>query len=76
MSQTDGSTDSFVYLLSFLLNLIAESICFLIYVNSVSLHHSPLLCRPDQPLRDSDLPSPNLRPRHQELIPTPCGPVS
>ncbi|KAJ8371102.1 hypothetical protein SKAU_G00111300 [Synaphobranchus kaupii] len=23
----------------------------------------------------ADLPSPNLRPRHRELIPTPCGPI-
>ncbi|XP_042347141.1 uncharacterized protein LOC121946578 [Plectropomus leopardus] len=28
-----------------------------------------------QPQEGSDLPSPNLRPRHQELIPTPCGPI-
>lgn len=33
---------------------------------------SPLLG--NQP-HGSDLPSPNLRPRHQELILTPCGPV-
>lgn len=33
----------------------------------------PLLASPPQ--QDSDLPSPNLRPRHQELIPTPCGPI-
>nr|XP_015192523.1 PREDICTED: uncharacterized protein LOC107075559 isoform X1 [Lepisosteus oculatus] len=33
---------------------------------------SPLL----NPRNEStDLPSPNLRPRHQELIPTPCGPI-
>ncbi|TNM86344.1 uncharacterized protein LOC130530191 [Takifugu flavidus] len=38
---------------------------------------SPLLSGhlSDQPLRESDLLSPNLRPRHQELIPTPCGPI-
>lgn len=29
-----------------------------------------------QPQEGPDLLSPNLRPRHQELIPTPCGPVS
>lgn len=34
---------------------------------------SPLLG--NQPQHGSELPSPNLRPRHQELIPTPCGPV-
>ncbi|CAI5646879.1 unnamed protein product [Oreochromis niloticus] len=34
---------------------------------------SPLLG--NQPQHGSDLPSPNLRPRHQELIPTPCGPI-
>ncbi|XP_056130143.1 uncharacterized protein LOC130107522 [Lampris incognitus] len=34
---------------------------------------SPLLG--NQPQEDSALPSPNLRPRHQELIPTPCGPI-
>ncbi|XP_029975446.1 uncharacterized protein LOC115408706 [Salarias fasciatus] len=34
---------------------------------------SPLLGSPPQ--QDSELPSPNLRPRHQELIPTPCGPI-
>lgn len=28
-----------------------------------------------QPQEDPDLLSPNLRPRHQELIPTPCGPI-
>ncbi|TDH10873.1 hypothetical protein EPR50_G00079420 [Perca flavescens] len=28
-----------------------------------------------QPHEDPDLLSPNLRPRHQELIPTPCGPM-
>ncbi|XP_035513472.1 uncharacterized protein LOC118325028 [Morone saxatilis] len=28
-----------------------------------------------QPPEGSDLLSPNLRPRHQELIPTPCGPI-
>ncbi|XP_031142126.1 uncharacterized protein LOC116040705 isoform X1 [Sander lucioperca] len=28
-----------------------------------------------QPHEDPDLLSPNLRPRHQELIPTPCGPI-
>ncbi|CAB1329781.1 unnamed protein product [Coregonus sp. 'balchen'] len=33
----------------------------------------PLLS--NQPWEGSDLPSPNLRPRHQELIPTPCGPI-
>ncbi|XP_068996202.1 uncharacterized protein [Embiotoca jacksoni] len=32
---------------------------------------SPLLGNQPQP----DLVSPNLRPRHQELIPTPCGPI-
>lgn len=54
---------------------------FATYLNfffSFSLFCSPLLGRrsSDQPLRGSDLLSPNLRPRHQELIPTPCGPVS
>ncbi|XP_053173826.1 uncharacterized protein LOC128357492 [Scomber japonicus] len=34
---------------------------------------SPLLG--NQPQEDPDLLSPNLRPRHQELIPTPCGPI-
>ncbi|XP_008293479.1 uncharacterized protein LOC103367276 [Stegastes partitus] len=34
---------------------------------------SPLLG--SQPHQDPDLVSPNLRPRHQELIPTPCGPI-
>ncbi|KAM4607045.1 uncharacterized protein ACJ7VT_015343 [Polymixia lowei] len=34
---------------------------------------SPLLG--NQPQEGPDLPSPNLRPRHQELIPTPCGPI-
>ncbi|XP_071392145.1 uncharacterized protein [Centroberyx affinis] len=34
---------------------------------------SPLLG--NQPREGPDLPSPNLRPRHQELIPTPCGPI-
>ncbi|KAK2897900.1 uncharacterized protein [Channa argus] len=34
---------------------------------------SPLLGNQSQ--ERSDLLSPNLRPRHQELIPTPCGPV-
>uniref|UniRef100_A0A3P8UVZ5 Uncharacterized LOC103384776 n=1 Tax=Cynoglossus semilaevis TaxID=244447 RepID=A0A3P8UVZ5_CYNSE len=34
---------------------------------------SPLL--DSQPQDSPDLLSPNLRPRHQELIPTPCGPV-
>ncbi|KAM7404381.1 hypothetical protein PAMP_011729 [Pampus punctatissimus] len=34
---------------------------------------SPLLG--NQPQEGSDLVSPNLRPRHQELIPTPCGPI-
>ncbi|KAM7410967.1 hypothetical protein PAMA_021096 [Pampus argenteus] len=34
---------------------------------------SPLLG--DQPQEGPDLVSPNLRPRHQELIPTPCGPI-
>ncbi|XP_059189834.1 uncharacterized protein LOC131972092 [Centropristis striata] len=28
-----------------------------------------------QPQEGPDLLSPNLRPRHQELIPTPCGPI-
>ncbi|XP_030277541.1 uncharacterized protein LOC115584337 [Sparus aurata] len=28
-----------------------------------------------QPREGPDLLSPNLRPRHQELIPTPCGPI-
>ncbi|XP_018530670.1 uncharacterized protein LOC108890945 isoform X6 [Lates calcarifer] len=34
---------------------------------------SPLLG--SQPQESPDLLSPNLRPRHQELIPTPCGPI-
>lgn len=34
---------------------------------------SPLLG--SAPQQDSELLSPNLRPRHQELIPTPCGPM-
>ncbi|XP_047440437.1 uncharacterized protein LOC125007730 [Mugil cephalus] len=34
---------------------------------------SPLLG--NQPRQDPDLLSPNLRPRHRDLIPTPCGPV-
>nr|XP_043893526.1 uncharacterized protein LOC122776844 [Solea senegalensis] len=34
---------------------------------------SPLLA--NQPQETPDLLSPNLRPRHQELIPTPCGPI-
>ncbi|XP_026224410.1 uncharacterized protein LOC113167776 isoform X2 [Anabas testudineus] len=34
---------------------------------------SPLLG--NQPQESPDLLSPNLRPRHQELIPTPCGPI-
>ncbi|XP_061831028.1 uncharacterized protein [Nerophis lumbriciformis] len=34
---------------------------------------SPLLY--NQSREGSDLLSPNLRPRHQELIPTPCGPI-
>lgn len=34
---------------------------------------SPLL--DNQPQQGADLLSPNLRPRHQELIPTPCGPM-
>uniref|UniRef100_A0A3P8SRY1 DUF7789 domain-containing protein n=2 Tax=Amphiprion percula TaxID=161767 RepID=A0A3P8SRY1_AMPPE len=34
---------------------------------------SPLLG--SQPQQGPDLLSPNLRPRHQELIPTPCGPI-
>ncbi|XP_071331427.1 uncharacterized protein [Trachinotus anak] len=34
---------------------------------------SPLLG--SQPQDNPDLLSPNLRPRHQELIPTPCGPI-
>ncbi|XP_040904461.1 uncharacterized protein LOC121188674 [Toxotes jaculatrix] len=29
----------------------------------------------NQPQESPDLPSPNLRPRHRELIPTPCGPI-
>ncbi|KAG7226917.1 hypothetical protein INR49_022212 [Caranx melampygus] len=29
----------------------------------------------NQPADSPDLLSPNLRPRHQELIPTPCGPI-
>ncbi|KAJ8016661.1 hypothetical protein DPEC_G00009560 [Dallia pectoralis] len=33
----------------------------------------PLLI--SQPREDSNLQCPNLRPRHQELIPTPCGPI-
>lgn len=44
---------------------------------------APVPCSPllgnqisGQPQEDPDLLSPNLRPRHQELIPTPCGPVS
>ncbi|KAF7645812.1 hypothetical protein LDENG_00197930 [Lucifuga dentata] len=28
-----------------------------------------------QTYEDPDVPSPNLTPRHQELIPTPCGPI-
>ncbi|KAL4646107.1 hypothetical protein GN956_G9181 [Arapaima gigas] len=34
---------------------------------------SPLLNNRNR--EGSDLPSPNLRPRHQDLIPTPCGPI-
>ncbi|KAJ8264972.1 hypothetical protein COCON_G00140710 [Conger conger] len=34
---------------------------------------SPLLTT--RPSESVDLPSPNLRPRHRELIPTPCGPI-
>ncbi|XP_048872899.1 uncharacterized protein LOC125744753 [Brienomyrus brachyistius] len=33
----------------------------------------PLL--PDRNQEGADLLSPNLRPRHQDLIPTPCGPI-
>lgn len=42
------------------------------------LHCSPLLGNgiSRQTSEGPDLLSPNLRPRHQELIPTPCGPVS
>lgn len=44
----------------------------------LSLHHSPLLGAQvhSQEPQCPDSLSPNLRPRHQELIPTPCGPVS
>uniref|UniRef100_A0A3Q2E388 DUF7789 domain-containing protein n=1 Tax=Cyprinodon variegatus TaxID=28743 RepID=A0A3Q2E388_CYPVA len=31
--------------------------------------------KPDCTHQNSDLLSPNLRPRHQNLIPTPCGPI-
>lgn len=48
---------------------------FTTYLNSFSLFCSPLLGRQSCD-HGSDLLSPNLRPRHQELIPTPCGPVS
>ncbi|KAK5863232.1 hypothetical protein PBY51_000278 [Eleginops maclovinus] len=38
---------------------------------------SPLLGNQNSghPQEDPDLLSPNLRPRHRELIPTPCGPI-
>lgn len=44
----------------------------------LSLHRSPLLGAQvhSQEPQCPDYLSPNLRPRHQELIPTPCGPVS
>ncbi|KAI4894072.1 hypothetical protein NFI96_009902 [Prochilodus magdalenae] len=33
----------------------------------------PLVSRPR--LESNELPSPNLQPRHRELLPTPCGPI-